>query len=523
MTNILLVDDEDLIRERLMKVFPVEKHGFAFVGQAVNGQEALALCDTLPIDIIVSDIVMPQMDGIALAERVRQDFPHIKMIFLTSHDDFQYAREALRASVQEYLLKNDLDFPTFLAALERAKPTAKPKEKPDRWVELTQRWQLLTGQTRNFPPQMETDFLEEEELSFPCCCQVTLIKLAGFSHLCEQFSSATMDSKKFLILDCAPPPPGAHTLCKPFLSPQEYLGAMLFFPQTLLPHAPHILEGWLQSWVASIQQKLGILCVAGYSQQQEVWEPADIRDMGENQYKQAHQALLQWFYRPEQGIFPPCQGSAPFLPLTETVSAQLQGALRTVLEKGELSQAEQSLRQFIAQVTQSNVNPLQVKQLVFQFHQQENQDSEDYEQQLNQGLKFLETIQDLQEFIYQYLVAERFNLLMGLGSKNQYVRQVMAYLQNHYADAITLEHLGKEFHLSPNYLSHIFKKETKMSIVSYINKLRIQQATHLLESTNCSLQEVSQQVGIKDYKYFLKVFKQYTGKTPNEVKKKMFP
>lgn len=105
MIKVLIVDDEMIIRKGIRTSIDWERLGIVIVGEAKNGQEALDLSGRLEPDIVMTDIRMPVMDGLALAAALRERQPHVKIIIVSGYDDFDYARQALKIGVSEYLTK----------------------------------------------------------------------------------------------------------------------------------------------------------------------------------------------------------------------------------------------------------------------------------------------------------------------------------------------------------------------------------------------------------------------------------
>ena len=103
--NVMIVEDEILANDSLSRQIESLNDGMFVVSQATNGKEALALLKKTDIHVIVTDIRMPEMDGLELARIVHQQFPHIVTIVLTGYADFNYAKEALKQGVCDYLLK----------------------------------------------------------------------------------------------------------------------------------------------------------------------------------------------------------------------------------------------------------------------------------------------------------------------------------------------------------------------------------------------------------------------------------
>ena len=103
--RILLVDDDALIRDSLKIIFELEKD-FQTIKTASNGQEALEICQKEKIDIILMDIQMPVMDGVLATKRIKELFPQIKIIMLTTFKDDNYIKQALKNGAESYILKS---------------------------------------------------------------------------------------------------------------------------------------------------------------------------------------------------------------------------------------------------------------------------------------------------------------------------------------------------------------------------------------------------------------------------------
>lgn len=119
MYKVIIIDDDCIIRKGLMKLIPWNEHGFDLVGSSDNGKAGLELIRTLQPHLIITDIRMPFMNGLELTEIVKKEYPQTKIIMLTSYDDFEFAKQALKLKVFEYLLK-PFDNETILKAATSA-------------------------------------------------------------------------------------------------------------------------------------------------------------------------------------------------------------------------------------------------------------------------------------------------------------------------------------------------------------------------------------------------------------------
>lgn len=108
MIKVMLVDDEMLVRLGIKSLIQWESHGFQFIGDAPDGAKALELMKEGPPDILLTDIAMPNMNGIELIEAVKSVYPDTVIIVLSSHNEYEYVRKAMKLGVEDYLLKTSL-------------------------------------------------------------------------------------------------------------------------------------------------------------------------------------------------------------------------------------------------------------------------------------------------------------------------------------------------------------------------------------------------------------------------------
>ena len=103
--RIMLVDDEEEVRKAMIRKMDWEKLGFTVAGDAENGEDALEKLEQLEPDVVMTDIRMPYMDGLTLVARIREKYPSIKILIFSGYDDFEYAKQAIKYRVTEYILK----------------------------------------------------------------------------------------------------------------------------------------------------------------------------------------------------------------------------------------------------------------------------------------------------------------------------------------------------------------------------------------------------------------------------------
>mgnify|MGYP000030386243 FL=1 len=103
--HLLIVDDETIFRKGLSEYINWETYDCVVSATAKNGTEAIDIIESTPIDIVITDVRMPSLDGIGLAKYIHENHPEISVIILSGYSEFEYARSAIQYNVAEYLLK----------------------------------------------------------------------------------------------------------------------------------------------------------------------------------------------------------------------------------------------------------------------------------------------------------------------------------------------------------------------------------------------------------------------------------
>ncbi len=105
MYQIVFVDDEFVIREGVSENIKWNELGYQLAAVCENGREAWEVLQKIPVDVVITDICMPFMDGIELSAKIKEQYPRIKTLILSGYDDFDYAKKAIKYGVEDYILK----------------------------------------------------------------------------------------------------------------------------------------------------------------------------------------------------------------------------------------------------------------------------------------------------------------------------------------------------------------------------------------------------------------------------------
>ncbi len=144
MYSIMIVEDEYLVRQGIASLVDYEQFGMQVIAQAENGREAWQKFQENPADILLTDINMPQMNGLELAKLVRDQVPTCHIVFLTGYDDFDYAWTAIKLGADDYLLKpfSKDDVEEMLAKVQTKLDKERKKARIQNLVDQGQRSEL---------------------------------------------------------------------------------------------------------------------------------------------------------------------------------------------------------------------------------------------------------------------------------------------------------------------------------------------------------------------------------------------
>lgn len=150
--NVLIVDDDKLARKGLIAIMDWEKYGFKVAGDVQNGRKALEFLRTHPVDIVFTDIDMPEIDGLELMQMCKEEFPDIKFVIFSVYENFSYAQTAIRMGALDYISKISFSPEECEQILERVSAKYRQTsrdgqadgEDREKLRELSRRW-MYTG------------------------------------------------------------------------------------------------------------------------------------------------------------------------------------------------------------------------------------------------------------------------------------------------------------------------------------------------------------------------------------------
>jgi len=532
--RVFLAEDESIIRETLRDTVPWAQYGYTFAGEAGDGEMALPLIRQLKPDVLITDIRMPFMDGLALSELVSREFPEMKIVIISGYDDFEYARKAISIGVDRYLLK-PITKKALLDVLEELKEKIEGERANRSYLAQFHReaeeYEQYTRRVffeRVVAGQLSVQEIYETAEKLDIDLRAQCYTIAFFSVVPEPSGSAGAYSE-----------PGARlreALLEHFLKYPEYM----LLRWNLTTYAV-LLKG-----NAAQMEELIRRCVDTVGHQYETYAPEQNWYVAVGRPTQRLSALPAcfeevsrlWAYRyimPQQHIL--TADTVSFLAGTGSDSTLDQldvnkvdpAILTGVMQSASAQEIPKFAGEYIRNVEEAlSSNPFcQYLMLSVRFTAARFAASLGVSQQdAFASLPCLElvgrnvTAADLTDYLTAVLL--RAAELRDRASSSQFrsiLKQAVAYIDSHYTEeSLSLNQVARAVNVSANYLSAVFSQETGATFTEYVTGKRMEKARELLRSTDKRSGEVAVAVGYRDPHYFSFLFKKTQGCTPRDYR-----
>ncbi|GAA0084383.1 response regulator [Clostridium sp. CTA-7] len=531
--KLMIVDDEEEIRLGVIKKINWQEYGFVVIGDAENGQEALEMAEKLHPDVIMTDIKMPFMDGLELGRKVTEIMPSTKIIIFSGSDDLDYAHEAIKINVVEYVLKP-------INSLELIEVLKRLKEKLDKEYDEKRNIEVLRNHYLESIPVIREQFLigalegrisknqwkeEEEKLGLDFIdkyLSVALVSVDGIANFNEKeiglhrnIGLISISIKK--IVDET-----MNNYCK-FIS-FPYLDKIVIL-------ATFYEKDNIMNFIKGLNEVCKIFeCVFGETVSAGIGRVYDDISQIRYSYSTAQSALS---YRPILGT-----GKTIYIDDVEPDnSIQLQfdeqeeikflNAIK-LSSQDEIKEIVESIfkkvEEHFISLDKYRIYIMEIMTALLKLTQAYNIDIRDiFGEDFNcySYLDKLDSIKEIKEwFIEKAIKLNEFIKKERVNSSKLLVEKAKEYIKNNYSDyEISVEKLCSKLHVSPTYFSTIFKKETNMSFVNYLTDIRLEEAIKLLNTTDDKTYIIALKVGYQEANYFSYVFKKKFGISPSRYRK----
>lgn len=538
MFKLLLADDEKWIRQGLMEIIDWKSCGIGELREAADGGEALAEIREFHPDIVITDVRMPDIDGLELCARLKEEFPEIKVIIISGYQDFNYARKALSLGVFDYILKpleeeNVSDtVRKCLAAIVKERAQQKELEliKTNLQANSSLILQEYLGRVLKegaADPCLILNRFQELGLNMDALCyHVFLVAIDGLAFLKKNLTFKELEEIKLKLI----------------FKTREWIGRIgkgtVFCGEDHLTYGALGLESNfdqadLEAEFRALGQDLIEGC--GFTVTICVSDPAE--DLGSlpELRAQVEQCLNRRFFLGGGKVIlyqPSFELTLPYRYDTKREESVLEALrvgnesdlLKSLQEiKNEIENNQQGLTEADVKLIYEGLLEYVCRKISEEIPLMSPELAED-KIRVFRNLKYLDSMAAVAQCVEEQLCLwlSRLADLKGSG-KRKIIQSVIDYVASFYNQKITLATAAEYIHFNPSYLSKLFCAEMGEPFTRYLMKVRVEKAKEILKNPVPRIYEVGERVGYSDIKYFTKVFKELEGMTPAEYRERCLP
>ncbi|ANE48501.1 hypothetical protein SY83_21925 [Paenibacillus swuensis] len=533
MYKIMIVDDEPSVLDAITSQIPWESLQITSVMTASSGKEALELFQEENIDIVISDIQMPVMDGLALVEQIKEKKPHTRCILLTGYADFHYAQTALKHQVSDYLLK-PIAVETIIEAVQKI-----TDELASEWSHVSSYQHALYTLKENLPflrsrlladllsgRRMEHSVLEEKltmlEISIHCkdVFWMLLIRLEeDFLH----YDRNSRELLEYAILNIAGEVLGHEVHLWYGKDDHDYLVLLIGDAQASERSSfRKELERKAEELLHQVQLYLkGALTMI-------------ISEAGEfpNQVSQFYDSLLYEMRRtlPHQQGWLKTVNSLDVSQSARSLKRLYEPpVLMHLLEAGRWEEAEKTILRIMEELTTVSEHSAETVNEVYHaflaaFHYNAHKSGVSLVEIV--GIEPLElrhgdrrSIPIMTQWAIGIVDKLRKNVDQDhRESTTALIGQIREFLEQRLSDDVSLQAIAEHLYMNPKYISRLYKLETGENISDYLFRLRMERSAYYLKNTNMKIQQICEKLGYQSTSYYIRLFKKHYSVTPQEFR-----
>lgn len=539
MYRLLIVDDNPRDQKGLKTILNWEAMGIVLAGTCENGQEVLENIDVLKPDIILTDVCMPVMSGIEMAVDLRNQYPHIKVIFMSSHYEFDFAKSAIDLNVYGYVLKPIIkeELKSAITKVLNVYETENSlqTEKNEMLKQLNQSLHLFQEQfirellfgnsITNEDLTTNAAFLKMN-LSDHYIVQVLTIEIDNYE---DHVQAMSIDDKYLISYTIKQLVSSFNCLQNPnyiFQLSHKRFVLVLFDIQATLNDidSKNTLLDIIVELKEQISNKLGINTTMGISNASTSLD--DIPTL----YEQSLTALNTKFYSNSNQLilYEEIEEYQHGIFEIKVNLQELYKEVKDIIFSGNPNYASLLIKKYLdsdlkvqneSYVKNFTFNLITIIQTVLD---QENISLDN----IFEGnfivwnkLSRFETIKDIQQWLFNVLTIciQHIND-HNCDSQSKIVEDVKNVIHERYGEYLTIENISEHINFSPSYANRVFKAQTNKTIFDYLTDFRMEKAKELLRHPNSKIYMVAKEVGYTNKSHFCFQFKKYTGMTPTEYK-----
>lgn len=532
MYRILLVDDEILVRDAIRENIDWAEMDCELVGDCENGQEAAEFVKKHPVDIVLTDICMPYMDGMELSHFLHDNYPDTVIVIFSGFGEFEYAKKAIQYNVSEYMLKP-------VTAMELRQVIEKMKGKVDQKRKEKQRLEHLTKTSESYRKNAQIIRSKAIEALVNCTRDIneSLEQLEGMGITLQasNYRVAVFDMDLYsdmYQLDVEKRQESALMAFVLFNVSDEIVsreGIGIAYQEG----SSRVCVLFQGSRNKETAQQVTSVCREIQSKVKELIGIEISIGIG-NWVREPQQLILSHDLAQQAIQYRYLLGGNLLIDMEEDKTGQnisLQESLEyftNAIKTGQKENMELALSKMEQEIKGAFVNKsracIYLQQIIRAVGNACETVGSELDGIVGNGDKLIQRVTEQKTFqkaigLVKEYASEAFEELQNLNSSSGQRQALLAvdYIQNNYMDPdLSLNSICSYLNISTSYFSTIFKEVTGGTFTEILIRTRMDKAKELLENTTMKNYEIAEKVGFSDPHYFGISFKKMTGKTPTE-------
>ncbi|WP_373230020.1 response regulator [Cohnella sp.] len=528
MINVLIADDELLMRIGLKSMINWEEQGFQIIGEAANGKEALEIAREQKPDLIITDIKMPVMDGLELIREASGFLDSCEYVILSCMDDFQYVKEALKLGAADYLIKSDIKQQQLVEVLDTIKRKVEISSRKDNmepykrgvnYLKETLFKEMLSGfrKEEDFVNQLQTLNIRVRQEDM----MLLKLKVDHFEIIRKKYVEKDEQLLRYAVInileEIIPRKWSKEIIVE---NSAEYLIVMNIHEASGGKLHKDELGRLFEKLFIAMRDFLNISFSIGVSSIVPSFKYLKAA------YHEADIALKSHFYNENGKVitYEEIAADAAIDRQDFVLGREGEKAFKLALESHNYEQFSLQMEQLKNQLHANLASEQAIRKTYIRIMEwmsshfpsmpdlvSDNRST--YERLLGQ-----ETFDDIHQWVMDYFHQSIHYKRTLSGEPKSYADLAIQIIMKHYAEEISLQTVANQINVNSSYLSRIFKQETGENFINFLTKVRIDTAKYYLESRSLKVYEVADKVGYPNTTYFSKIFKKVVGVTPDEYR-----
>lgn len=512
MYRVLIVDDEPFVRQGLRAVINWEQYGFTVCAEASDSTEAIELIGKYSPELVLTDIMMPEIDGLELIDMATKLWgTGTKFVIISGYDKFEYAKKAIRSNVVSYLLK-PVDEDELIEVLEKVKYNLESGKRFLGNINLEVRniiKNFIEGRIDGHQIKLAKKLFKD---GFNCKMRYMSIELNVLEWL-ENFNEEEIEA-------------GINKIRTSLLQTIRAENSIYLYEEMIGEYGIILNESILKHYANDIKAFTNNLRdeITGISHLDcSIYVGNEVDTLSDLKYSygSCKKAKEQKFFY--------CDNDIIYYERLEAIDCEttLMDGLIEAVKANKTDEIKLQIENIIEKVQREHVEKeilkVHLRSYIFEiikFIAQKHGNVEEFKEfyaRLSNIQRY--NVKEIQEILVAF--SESCSYYLSSLSNNRVknvLDEIVAYIESNYSQDLSLKILAKKFYISPIYLGQLFKKNYNIYFNDYLCGIRIEESKKLLRRSDLKINEIARKVGYDDPNYFIAKFEKVTHMTPTQYK-----